>query len=117
MGKSVGKLRKPTLETGGYGNPITDKEKLKLRRYCQLNHQKLLSEAETYDLLEIGERVCRSDYVVKFYYNKNHPSFYKNRDFLEHAIKRSFAFGAFNHREIILDRLMDIFSERDLEIN
>lgn len=50
-------------------------------------------------LLKIGKRICSTDYAVRFYYNKNHPKFYKQKDLLIKAIRRAYSMGAFNHRE------------------
>lgn len=108
MGKSIGKLKKTTLNHDGYGNLIEDEELLKKRKYCQLNHIELISRLSDKTLIEIGKYVCGTDFVVRFYNNKQHPNFYKNRKLLEKAIRRSYAVGAFNHKETILDYLMDL---------
>ena len=108
MGKSMGKLKKTALNYDGYGNLIEDEDSLEKRRYCHLNHIELIGRLSDKALLEIGKYVCATDFVVRFYNNKKHVSFYKNRALLEKAIRRSYGIGAFNHRDTILDYLMDL---------
>jgi len=60
----------------------------------------LVSTLPDHVLLEIGKRTCSTDFAVRFYNDKNHKKFYKNRSELERAIRRMYTIGAFNHREI-----------------
>ena len=108
MGKSVGKLKKTRLSYDGYGNLIEDEGLLDKRKYCQINYLELINKLSEKVLLEVGKYVCSTDYAVRFYKNKEHPKFYKNRASLEKAIRRSYGMGAFNHRETILDYLMEL---------
>ncbi|MBT9148134.1 MAG: hypothetical protein DDT32_01904 [Syntrophomonadaceae bacterium] len=50
-------------------------------------------------LLEIGNRICFTDFAVRFYNNKQHPQFYRQRDKVEKAIRRAYHQNAFNHRQ------------------
>ena len=52
-------------------------------------------------LLELGKKVCFTDYAIRFYYNKKHPKFHLNKEALKHAVRRAYSIGAFNHRDII----------------
>ena len=54
-------------------------------------------------LLAIGNRVCPTDYAVKNYNGKNHPQFYKKRDKLEKAVRRTWGCAAFSHCRQIAD--------------
>jgi hypothetical protein len=45
------------------------------------------------DLLFLGKRFCLTDFAVRFYSNKQHPKFFKNREALVHAVRRAFAMG------------------------
>lgn len=58
-------------------------------------------------LLEIGKALGSSDFTVRWYNNKDHPGFYKNRANLETAIRRIWCIGAFNHRDRIIQILKD----------
>lgn len=63
------------------------------------NVLKSICNAPVTVLLKIGHVVAPTDYAVKFYYNKQHSMFYKNKEKLRKVIIRAFAMGAFNHRE------------------
>lgn len=52
-------------------------------------------------LLELGEKICSTDYAVKFYNNEHHPQFFGNREALVHAIRRSYAMGSRSTKEKI----------------
>jgi len=69
--------------------------------------EQVINELPVKTLLRIGKRVCSTDFAVRFYRNKRHPSFHLNKEALRHAIRRAWAQGAFNHREQILDILDD----------
>jgi hypothetical protein len=58
-------------------------------------------------LLKLGRRVCFGDRAVRFYYDKQNPKFHLNREALRHAIRRSWAIGASQHREQIICILSD----------
>ena len=58
-------------------------------------------------LIAIGRRVCSTDYAVRYFKNKGHPKFYKNRNALEKSIRRAYARGAFQHRAQIVEILED----------
>ena len=60
-----------------------------------------IKTAPIYELLEIGKRLCPTNFAVKYYYNKKHPEFYKNRVLLEKAIRKVWANDGFKHREFI----------------
>jgi hypothetical protein len=57
--------------------------------------------------LKIGKSVCDTDFVVRFYKNKNHKQFYHNRKELIKSVRRAFGIGAFNHREQIFNIVYD----------
>lgn len=56
-------------------------------------------------LLPIARVVCGTDYAVRYYYNKNHPKFYKNEEAFRHALRRCVATNAFDHCQQIIDYL------------
>ena len=56
-------------------------------------------------LMPVAKLVCGTDYAVRFYYNKNHPKFYRNKEAFRHALRRCFTIGAFEHRQTIIQRL------------
>lgn len=56
-------------------------------------------------LMPVAKIVCKTDCAVTYYQNKNHPQFYHNQDALRKALRRCFSIGAFNHREIIIQKL------------
>lgn len=78
------------------------------RAYCCANHVELISKLDDKTLLELGRLVCGGDFAVRFYNNKKHPGFYKNRELLEKSIRRAYAVNAFNHREQIISYLLDL---------
>ena len=78
------------------------------RTYCGANYVELISQLSSETLIELGKLVCRTDYAVRFYNNKKHPNFYRNRELLEKAIRRTYAINAFNHREQIIDYLIEL---------
>ena len=69
--------------------------------------EELINDLPVRTLLKIGKRVCSTDYAVRFYYNKQHPKFHLNKKALQHAVRRAWAVGAFNHKKQILDILGD----------
>ncbi|PGP18645.1 hypothetical protein COA01_23165 [Bacillus cereus] len=50
-------------------------------------------------LLELGKRIASTDFAVRFFNNKRHPQFYRNKEALLKAVRRSYGVGAFEHRE------------------
>ena len=78
------------------------------RVYCGANHMELISNLDDKTLVELGKLVCRGDFAVRFYSNKKHRGFYKNRELLEKSVRRAYAVNAFNHREQIIDYLIDL---------
>lgn len=72
------------------------------RKYRSNNDQEFIKKTKTCTiecLLEIGKNICPTDFAVRFYYNKNHPKFYKQRPRLEKAIRRAYTQNAFNHKQ------------------
>lgn len=78
------------------------------RAYCGVNHVELISKLYDKTLLKLGRLVCRGDFVVRFYNNKKHQGFYKNRELLEKSVRRAYTVNAFSHREQIIDYLIDL---------
>jgi len=56
-----------------------------------------------------GERVCSTDFAVRFFNKKEHPKFYRNREALERAVRRAWASGAFDHRSQIVAEVEKYF--------
>ena len=106
MEKSVSKHKGEAITNMKKDNTIKNIDVI--RSHCQENHTEYISKLSDETLIEIGKLVCGTDYAVRFYKNKSHLKFYKNRGLLEKAIRRSFAMGAFDHRETILDYLMEL---------
>lgn len=84
-----------------------EREKLLYKEFRQKyeieSMERLIERLPVDVLLKVGKRVCSSDYVVRFYYNENHPKFHKNQSALRHALRRAWAMGAFNHREQMMN--------------
>ncbi len=79
----------PQLNTScydGYGRKIIDKNRIKKRNYIASNVNVLLTKVPDKTLKELGRYVASTDFSVRFYFNKKHPGFYKNRELLEKAI-------------------------------
>ena len=113
MGKSRGKLKRKIFNHDCWGNEIPE-ERITKREFVASNHRKVLSKVPDKVLLEIGGYVSKTDFAVRFYNNKKHPQFYKNRELLEKSIRRSYGMGAFNHRETIIDYLEDYVDEKEM---
>lgn len=58
-------------------------------------------------LLKAGRASSSSDYAVKYYYNKKHPKFYKQKRELLRSVRRAWHENAFNHRERIEAAILD----------
>ena len=58
-------------------------------------------------LLRLGEKVCGCDYAIQFFDNKKHPLFYRKEEKVRSAVRHAWALGAFEHRDRILESVVD----------
>lgn len=92
------------------GHKLSDDYKEKLHNLGK-PVEAVINDLPVKTLLRIGKRVCSSDYSVRFYYNTQHPKFHLNKETLKHAIRRTYTIGAFNHKEQIIDIVVEELEE------
>lgn len=72
-----------------------------------IRFEEKVEELPVYVLLKIGKEIASTDFAVRFYHKKNHKKFYKNKRELLRTIRRSYAIGAFEHREQVEEIVED----------
>ena len=72
----------------------------------------LINNASVSVLLKVGKRIGCTDSAVKYYHNKKHSKFYKNKEALRHAIRREASLNAFDRRNVIKEMLMEHYENQ-----
>lgn len=83
-------------------------------KYYEHEFPKLMELLTDKELLEIGRKVCSTDFAVRFYHKKYHPKFYKNRSALLHAVRRAFAVNFPEKKQYIREKVTELVEGREV---